>query len=269
MNLDNLMKYFTSRNIHVWLEDGQLRYRAPKGAINPEIREILSENKATIYAYLTAEKQAEQIFPFSQIEPNHAQRDRPFPLTDLQLAYWVGRGAALKGGDVGDHLYVEVDIPALDMQRFEKALHCLIERHEMLRAVILPDGQQQILAHASSLDIRVIDLRGQDAQEVAAQLEHTRQMMEQQWLSVERWPVFDLCVTQLDAHTRIHFSLEALFVDTTSLAVLLRECLHYYAHPETILAPLNLSFRDYMLAIQEKLQQTERYQQAKAYWLTR
>lgn len=270
MNLDTLMKTFTSRNIHVWLEEGQLRYRAPKGALNPAMREILSENKAMILAYLTAEKQAEQIFPFSQIEPNHAYRYQPFPLTDLQLAYWVGRGAALKGGDVGDHIYVELEIQSLDMPQFEIALQCLIERHEMLRAVILPDGQQQIVEHPAVPKVRVVDLRGQNSQDVAAQLEQTRNMMEHQWLSVERWPAFDLCVTLLDDQSsRIHVSLEALFVDATSLTILIRDFIQAYTHPEMLLEPLNLSFRDYMLAIQEKLQQTERYQHAKAYWLKR
>lgn len=270
MNLDTLMKTFTSRNIHVWLEDGQLRYRAPKGALNPAMREILSENKAMILAYLTAEKQAEQIFPFSQIEPDHAHRYQPFPLTDLQLAYWVGRGAALKGGDIGDHIYLELDVQSLDIHRFESALQLLIERHEMLRTVILPDGQQQIIEHPSIPKVKINDLRGQASQEVAAQLEQTRHSMEHQWLSVECWPGFDLCVTLLDAQSsRIHVSLEALFVDTTSLTILVRELIHYYTNTEVSLKPLNLSFRDYMLAIQEKLQQTERYQRAKAYWLKR
>lgn len=270
MNIDDLIEDLTGRGIQLWIEKDQLHYRAPKGTLHPTIHKLLAENKAEIRACLSARQRAEAGDLFAQIESDYAHRYQPFPLTDLQMAYWAGRGAALKIGNVGDHTYIELDTIALDLQRFEIALQRLIERHDMLRAVILPDGQQQILEHVSLPPIRVIDLRGLDSQLAADQLEHTRQRMEHQWLPVEHWPPFDLCVTLLDAqHARVHVSIETLFVDATSFSILAHEFMQFYSNPETTLEPLDFSFRDYALAIQEKFRRSERYQYSRAYWLKR
>lgn len=270
MNLAALMEDLARRGVQFWLEKDQLRYRAPKGALDSTMLKVLAENKANICAYITAGQQEDVVpLPF-QIEPDHLHRFEPFPLSELQLAYWVGRGAALESGNGEDHIYLELDTPFLDIPRFEAALHSIIARHAMLRAVLLPDGQQQVLEKPTFPGVRVIDLRGQHPQMVEAWLEEIRRTMEHQWLSLERWPTFDLRVTLLDSQqARVHLSLETMFVDTASLSLLLHECIQYYIDPEIQLEPLECSFRDYILAVQEKRPQTERYQRSKAYWLQR
>ncbi len=54
------------------------------------------------------------------------------------------------------------------------------QRHEMLRAIMLPDGQQQILATVPPFEARIIDLRGKETQQVAAILQRIRQEMDHQ-----------------------------------------------------------------------------------------
>src|SRR5436853_1882957 len=68
----------------------------------------------------------------------------PFPLTDVQQAYWVGRVQGLALGNIAAHSYQELECKDLDLDRFNSALQRLIDRHDMLRAVVLPDGRQQI-----------------------------------------------------------------------------------------------------------------------------
>ncbi|HET7253594.1 MAG TPA: hypothetical protein VFJ46_07505, partial [Xanthobacteraceae bacterium] len=96
------------------------------------------------------------------IVPAPASRHEPFPLTDLQKAYWLGRSDYFELGNVGCHVYVEVDLPGLDRRRLQAAWQKLIDRHEMLRAVIRDDGLQQILPHTPHYDIKHLDLRGAD-----------------------------------------------------------------------------------------------------------
>lgn len=38
--------------IRLWVEDGRLRYRAPKGTLTPELRRQISEEKTSVIAYL-------------------------------------------------------------------------------------------------------------------------------------------------------------------------------------------------------------------------
>ena len=72
-------------------------------------------------------------------------RHEPFPATDVQQAYWLGRTDAFALGGVGAHWYWEFDGVDVDVDRLEDALDRVIGRHEMLRAVFDRDGRQRIL----------------------------------------------------------------------------------------------------------------------------
>ena len=69
----------------------------------------------------------------------------PFPLTPVQEAYWFGRQRLVALGDVACHVYVELRLRQLDVERMTQAWRIVIDRHPMLRAVIAPDGTQRIL----------------------------------------------------------------------------------------------------------------------------
>src|SRR5437763_226311 len=70
---------------------------------------------------------------------------QPFPLTEIQQAYWVARTGAYELGNVDCHIYAEIEFAQLDVNRLNLALQKLIQRHSMLRCVIQPDGKQRIL----------------------------------------------------------------------------------------------------------------------------
>src|SRR5262249_28660808 len=104
-------------------------------------------------------------------------RYKPFPLNDVQYAYWIGRNQFFELGNVAAHGYVELDFYGLELRRLEQALHRLISRHEMLRAVMLTDGQQKILEHVPNYEIKTQDLRGLAKAEVEARLQQMRERM--------------------------------------------------------------------------------------------
>lgn len=45
---------------------------------------------------------------------------KPFPLSDMQQAYWIGRDKDIGGGGVAMQSYVEIDCPALDVARLQR-----------------------------------------------------------------------------------------------------------------------------------------------------
>ncbi|WP_345025872.1 SagB/ThcOx family dehydrogenase, partial [Streptomyces sedi] len=67
-----------------------------------------------------------------------AERFEPFPVTDTQQAYLLGRTDVFELGNVSTHAYVEFEGTELDLDRFTLAWRRVIERHEMLRAVMDP-----------------------------------------------------------------------------------------------------------------------------------
>jgi amino acid adenylation domain-containing protein len=204
-----------------------------------------------------------------QIEPEPERRYEPFPMTDVQQAYWVGRFAAFEIGNVGNHGYIEVEATGLDLERFNQALQQLIQRHDMLRAVFLPDGQQQVLEQVPPFEIKMVDLRKMKYHEQIENLEQIRQKLDHQVLSVEQWPAFEIWISQLDdEHVRLHLSIESLFVDAWSMNMLIQEFVQLYHKPGLHLPAPTLSFRDYVLA-ERSFQNSVTYQRSRNYWLER
>jgi amino acid adenylation domain-containing protein len=204
-----------------------------------------------------------------QIVPAPDQRYQPFPLTDVQQAYWIGRGGDFALGNVACHAYTELESVDLDLERFTRAWQRLIERHDMLRAVVRADGQQQILERVPPYQIEVLDLRGRGAEEVEAELQTIRERMSHQVLPTERWPLFEMRASRLDDRcVRIHLSLDSMIVDGYSFRILIHELSQLCRHPQATLMPLDLSFRDYVLA-EIGLRDSEGYQDSLAYWQSR
>ncbi|HEX7184093.1 MAG TPA: amino acid adenylation domain-containing protein, partial [Thermoanaerobaculia bacterium] len=201
-----------------------------------------------------------------RIQPDQAGRSLPFPLTDVQEAYWIGRSGALQLGSVSTHVYFELDFPQIDLGRLEIALRRLIDRHGMLRAVVLADGTQRILPEVPLYRIGVVDLRG--TVDPAPGLQAVRDRMSHQVLPSDRWPLFEIAATPFGRRTRVHVSLDLLIGDAWSFRILARDLSLFYADPEAELPPLELSFRDYVLA-EIALHGTAAYERALAYWRER
>ncbi len=190
------------------------------------------------------------------IQPNIADRFEPFPLTDIQLAYWLGRtsGFALGGAC---HVYWEFTAgPERDPDRLEAALNRLIAMHDMLRAVVLPDGTQRVLAQVPPY---VIERHGADA------LPALRSAMTRETFDPTRWPLFRVAFSQDETTTRVHLGIDLLIIDVPSLAVLLGQWGMLCAEPGAVLPGPGITFRDYVLH-QRREEDSSAFEAAEAYW---
>ena len=204
-----------------------------------------------------------------QLVPAPEERHQPFPLTELQEAYWIGRSPELVLGNVATHVYAEHEVGALELPRLEEAWRRVVARHEMLRAIVLRDGTQRILPQVPPYSIDVTDLRGRPAAEAEQRLLAIRAELSHQLLPPDRWPLFDLRATRLPGgSTRLHLSVDLLMVDLRSAEILLRELALFYQANDAPLPPLEVSFRDYVLAM-ERAQGAPRMQRAREYWMGR
>jgi amino acid adenylation domain-containing protein len=221
---------------------------------------LASPTVAGLSEALTSFTKTESSVDLPTIVPNPQQLYQPFPLTDIQQAYWLGRNEAFELGNIAAHGYLELDCDRLNLTRLNQAWQKLILRHDMLRAVILPDGQQQILTTVPAYEIEVLDLQD---------LEVMREQMSHEVLPADQWPLFRIRATPIDEQrTRLHLSFDALIADAWSVFMLMREWLHLYNHPEFVLPPLELSFRDYVLG-ESTLKNTPQYQRSQEYWFNR
>ncbi|WP_020588915.1 hybrid non-ribosomal peptide synthetase/type I polyketide synthase [Desulfobacter curvatus] len=206
---------------------------------------------------------------YPQVVPDPGHRYDPFPLTDVQQAYWIGRSGGLVLGNVSCHVYLEVEIANLDIDRLNAAVSKLVKRHEMLRAVVLSDGCQQILDHVSEYDIKVEDMKGLDSEQIQVKISKIRHQMSHQILPSETGPLFEIRASMFNRTiTRLHVSFDLLIGDGWSFNILIKDLSQYYFDPKANLPPVEVNFRDYVLT-QEELKKSDLYQQAMAYWRER
>ncbi|MFI0899076.1 amino acid adenylation domain-containing protein [Streptomyces sp. NPDC020983] len=199
--------------------------------------------------------------PERAVNAEPAARHRPFPPTELQRAYWVGRSAAFTLGGVGSYYYCEFDDEDLDLDRLEAAWNRLIARHEMLRAVFDENGDQRILPEVPPLAIPVTEAaEGRAGTELAA----LRDAMSHQVLDPVRWPLFDVRAVRYDGNrTRVGIGLDYLLVDGLSMMILFAELDQLQRDPDAELPPIGVSFRDYVQQVSPPAAEAER---SRRYW---
>ncbi|UWU92925.1 non-ribosomal peptide synthetase/type I polyketide synthase [Bradyrhizobium sp. CB1015] len=192
-----------------------------------------------------------------------------FPLTDIQHAYFVGRGAGVGSGNVAAHSYEEFDCDELDIARLEGALNRLIRRHPMLRAVITSDGRQRVLPAVPDYRLSPIDLRPLEAGQAEARLAEIRRNKSHQVLPAERWPLFDISVTLMPGgRARLHVSFDLLIADAWSIMLFWKELEQRYLDRDHDPLPVEVTYRDYVLA-EDRSHASASFNRAKAYWLER
>ncbi|MEV4899480.1 hypothetical protein AB0K48_60205, partial [Nonomuraea sp. NPDC055795] len=221
MTAGQLIAELAREGVHLWAESGRLRFRAPKGVLTEERRALLAAHKEALLEQLSRPGQPElRPDPVGQPElrpdpagqpelcpdlagqpelcPDLAARHEPFPLTDVQAAYLLGRGAAYDYGGTACQVYAELALTGLDPGRAEDAWNRLIERHDMLRATVHPEGYQVTAPDRPRYRIETTDLTGRPAAEAEAHLTAVRAAMDSRVYDPASWPLFELRITRTD-----------------------------------------------------------------------
>lgn len=234
-----------------------------------ELRDLFDQPTIAGLAGVVASRSREPAQPTPKVEPRPGEWYEPFPLTDVQQAYWIGRDPGFEMGNVATHAYFEVDADQLDMVRFTTAIQRLVSRHHALRTVVGDDGTQRARRDVPPYRPALVDLRAADPEIAQARLADTRAEMSHQVLPADRWPLFDIRVSLLpDERSRIHVSIDALIADAYSVQVMMAELGQLYLDPAAELEPLELTFRDCVIA-EVEARKSDAYQRALAYWRSR
>ena len=269
MIIKELLNELSEQGVKLWTDGEELRIRANKGVITTEKREMISEYKLEILEQLRQNKTAASTTSLPVIVPQPEKRYEPFPMTDIQYAFWVGRMGVLELGHVANHGYYEIETVDINLDRLNQALNQLIQRHDMLRAVMLSEGLQQVLEKVPVYEISTLDLRGKDEDVAWAKISEIRDIMSHQVLPADKWPLFDFRASILEQQRlRLHISYDLQIFDAWSMMRLFEEWFEVYENPEILLKPLEITFRDYVLA-EQGLENTELYERSRQYWLNR
>ncbi|WP_051328761.1 non-ribosomal peptide synthetase [Geminicoccus roseus] len=248
MSVADLVRDLERRGVHLAVDGDALTMRAPKGVLADRDRDALRARKHEILAWLKGDD--------AEAEPG-----APFPLTDIQQAYLVGRAAEMELGRVGCHAYREFEAPSYDLERLEDAWNRLVRRHPMLRAVVRGD-LQQVLPEVPPYRIATLDLRGDPDAE--ARLAALRAERSHHVFDPAAWPLFDIRATLLDDRVRLHVGLDLLVADAVSMVQLFREWGLLCRDPGAVLPAPSASFAQHCRALARSTPSA-----AEAYWNAR
>ncbi|WP_068618089.1 non-ribosomal peptide synthetase [Paenibacillus tuaregi] len=192
----------------------------------------------------------------------------PFPLTEVQMAYWSGRQALSSRGQVATHVYQEMEFEDLDLERLERCFQQLIKRHPMLRAMIRPDGIQQVLKEVPYYRFGKVDASAYTEEACQQTLEAIRQEMSH-YVHPGTWPMFAIRAVKIAGNvTRLHMSIDLMIADARSFQIILSDWAKLYSDHDEGLPELNASFRDYVNSL-VSMSSLEAYQIAQSYWMQR
>jgi hypothetical protein len=241
----NILGELCQKGIRIWLEDGQLHYRSPAGALSRSEIERLRNCKADIVALLQRTS-ASRNDAQGTLRPS----DRA-PLSFSQLAHWqsheLGERPAMR--QVAGALRLE---GRLDRGPLERAIDALVTRHEALRTRVAQEAgalAQQIDAHYSG-DMRHDDLRHLPQREQQGRLQQLIGELILEPIDVTTGPLFGVRLASLASGEHVLMvAMEHLVSDGFSLNILWRDLLALYARelddslPE--LATVPVQFADY------------------------
>lgn len=261
-HLAELVDRLEAVGVQLWADAGQLRFRARPGALTDEDRAELARQRSALLEYLQDDTGADLLLA----DPDHAED--PFPLTDVQTAYLLGRSDGLDYGGVGCQVYLEADLTDADPQRLAAAWQNLIERHPMLRAVVDERGFQQLVRNPGEFELGVRDLRSESAARAADHVAAVREQMCRRSYEPGSWPMFDVRLSLTAQRSVLHLSFDLLIADFMSVQLLLDEWHRLYRTPGEPLPTLDVTFRDY-LAAQLRLRDRRGCRRAHDYWWRR
>jgi yersiniabactin nonribosomal peptide synthetase len=262
----DLLERLQSSGVQLRLDGAQLQVRAPKGAMTPELRDLLATHRQALHDWLSGRADDEALPPFT---PRPDLRHQPFALTDIQHAYWMGRQAQVELGGFSTHFYIELERAGLGLERLEAGLQKVIARHDMLRAVVDDDGLQRVLPEVLPYRIDALDLREADAAAQQAAIDLLRQRLSHNRLPADRWPLFEIRAVCLPGNRlRLFVSLDMLIVDASSMLMFFEEWRSACEDEAWSPPPLRISFRDYV-EFERRLQDQPVVRRARDYWTAR
>lgn len=186
----------------------------------------------------------------------------PFPMTDVQNAYWIGRMGGQNIGNVGCHGYMEVDVQDIDPDRLDQAFYELQLHHPMLRVVITEEGMQYISDKPYREHIERYDYRQKDSTQ---HLQNMRDNLSHRLLDIYHGQVICLQLTLLPGNkARLHYDIDLLIADVTSFQIILRDLVWLYNGKKLPKESAEFNFGEYILN-NAKINQ-EQKKSDKAYW---
>jgi amino acid adenylation domain-containing protein len=137
--VEQLLEDLRKKNIELWVENGNIRFRAPESAVTPSIKELIKTNKAEIISRLSTSSNT----PLSY---NQKALFSLYQLYPESIAYNISYAARLN--------------PQADLKKLQRCYQQLLDKHQILRTVYLIENEEivpKVIDDVFPLKVKVVE----------------------------------------------------------------------------------------------------------------
>ena len=261
MNVIELIQQLDQQNIRLWLEDGQLRFSAPKGGMSDTLLNQLRQHKSAIIEFLSSNQKLEGE-PIQAVDSTQAH-----VLSYAQERIWFLHQL----GQNSDALHLQhlFEIRGdLDKQRLLKALNSVVQRHSILRTAYQQSGtgtrQKVLAANAFTLNEIKAPKAGWGESELDALLLEESQKP----FDLQAGEVFRHCLIEIsEQHYWLLSTLHHIATDGWSMNIMAKEIVTLYLSADAIqsLPAPELQYQDFAVWQHQQNHQAL-FEQQLSYW---
>lgn len=194
--------------------------------------------------------------------------DITFPLSEIQKAYYIGRGESFELGGKSTQITYMFETE-MKFERLEQAVNKEIHRQPMLRAVILSENEQKILENVEYYKLKKIDFSEMNADQLEQAVIKEKEISFSINFSPDKWPLFEwkYIVTGTEKNYLI-ISFDLLIADGSSLMTLANEVRMFYDGRGDELPHITKTYRNY-IEDKENKRKRKKYLADKEYWMNK
>jgi amino acid adenylation domain-containing protein len=232
------------KGVNLWLEEGQLRYKAPKAVLVPELLANIRAKRDEIVVFLQQSKGLVTTEPEPLVGLPRPER---LPLSYVQERLWL---VQQRDGDSSYNMSGALTLEGpLSMTALDAALKGLVERHEPLRTRFLLKAGESAPQQCIDTSAPAVLMVQQAHQEEAAGLvkEHAEQIFD-----LAQGPQLSVLVLEVAPEKHVlSLAINHIIADGWSLNVLARDLQELYVAARERraprLEPLEIQYADYAL----------------------
>jgi NRPS condensation-like uncharacterized protein len=256
-----------SKGVLLWMDQGQLRFKAPRGALQQNEVEALKTYKSHIVDFLEQEQSpALTAQTYGSVVP----RNRA-PLTYSQLAHWhlhrLYEKSAIRQVALAVRLHGR-----LNTEAFKRSVNEVVQRHRALHIRVFKNDHGEPIQEISgsiAYEMKLQSLVALPSEEREAAIQENIRACILEAVDLSQGPLFAARLLKATDEEHVFiFTMEHLISDAVSRSIFLRDLLSAYDQlsrkEELSLPPISLQFMDY--ARQQSTVSNPQMERHRAFW---
>ena len=261
------------KGINLFVDNGKLAIKKDKSTVlSPDLISMIEENRTELIDFLEKEVQSSSKLDFADIKK--IPESDSYKISNAQRRLWLV--SQLEEASIACNIPSTIVLDNIyDVSCFQKAIHAVIERHEILRTVFKVNSSgeiRQFVLTPKELNFSIDnkDCRGKNAEFVAEEYIKNDSYKP---FDLEQGPLLRVCLLQLSQDQYIfYYNLHHIISDGWSADVLSRDIMQYYkAYVSGVspdISPLRIQYKDYTVWQLDQLN-SDVQKKHKDYWIKR